>query len=163
MFSNVRGRGRLAAMIGVCAAGVIAAAGVTATGASASAAVAQSQARVPWASVGPGWELVVYTNGTPAKPAPATLYLVSPGGTRYSLHTWRSSASAPSLVDWSGDKTRALFYENAGNGYTRPAGLSILGVRANGSVVTLARYSLTGKLVKVQAGRADAPAHAARI
>jgi hypothetical protein len=180
MFSNVRGRGRLAAMIGVCAAGVIAAAGVTATGASAGAAVAQSQARVPWAAVGPGWELVEYTNGTPAKPAPATLYLVSPGGTRYSLHTWRSSASAPSLVDWSGDKTRALFYENAGNqmmqlnlltgkqsswfrlagqavtaGYTRPAGLNILGVRANGSVVTLARYSLTGKLVKVLATGTD--------
>jgi hypothetical protein len=177
MFSNVWRRGRLAAAIGVCAAGVIAAAGVTASAASAGAAVAQSQSRVPWTAVGPGWELVQYTNATATRNAPTTLYLVSPAGTRYSMYTWRSPVSSLSLVDWSGDKTRALFYGTSSGqmeqlnlltgrlsrftlagqgvvytvGYTRPQGLNILSVGANGSRATLARYSLTGKLLKVLA------------
>jgi hypothetical protein len=171
MSSNVRWRGLVAALIGVCAAGVLAV-GI----ANAGAATAQPQARVPWAKVGPGWELVQYTNGTSAKHAPTTLYLISPGGARYSLYTWKASASfAPGLIAWSGDKTRALLYEGpngqvaqlnlmtgklsqfrlagqaAAIGYTRPDGLNILGVQTNGSVATLARYSVTGARLKVLA------------
>ena len=170
MFTNVWRRGRFAALIGVCVA--VLATGAVATGAAAAA----PQARVPWKAVGPGWELAQYTNGTPAKHGPTTLYLVSPAGARYSLYTWRASASlAPGLIAWSGDKTRALFNGNSQGqveqldlatgtmtrfrlpglayaiGYTRPDGLNILGVRITGQVATLARYSLTGKLVKVLA------------
>jgi TolB protein len=174
MFIDVWRRGRMAALIGACVA-------VLATGAAAAgagAAAAQPQARVPWKSVGPGWELAQYTTGTQAKHGPTTLYLVSPAGARYSLYTWRASAGfTPGLIAWSGDKTRALFNGNsqgqvaqldlltgtmtrfrlAGQayaiGYTRPDGLNILGVRIAiaGQVATLARYSLTGKLVKVLA------------
>jgi hypothetical protein len=75
MFAGVLRCGRLAAVTGVCAAGLLAAAG-----ASAGAATAPQQARVPWAQVGRGWELVQDTNGTPAKHAAAALYLISPGG-----------------------------------------------------------------------------------
>ena len=179
MFGKTGGRGRLAALIGVCAAGVIAAAGASAgTAAAQPRTVAQAgtgaQARVPWASVGTGWVLAEYTNGTPAKHAATTLYLVSPHGTRYSLYAWRASANiAPQLLAWSGDKTRALVstgtdgylaqldlrtgkltrFRLAGRpaalGYTMPDGLNILGVGFTAKGATLARYSLTGKLVKV--------------
>jgi len=122
---------------------------------------------------GPGWELAEYTTRTPSKHGPTTLYLISPGGARYALYTWRSSATwAPQLIAWSGDKTRALLatgidqYEQitlttgavshftlAGHakaiGYTRPSGQNILGYTLNGRTGTIARYSLTGKLVKV--------------
>ena len=172
------GKRRFAALIGVCAAGVIAAAGASAGTATAqprtgAQAGTGAQARVPWASVGTGWVLAEYTNGTPAKHAPTTLYLVSPRGTRYPMYAWRASANtAPQLLAWSGDKARALFstgtsgelaqlslrtgkltqFRLAGQaaaiGYTMPDGLNILGVRF-GDVATLARYSLTGKLVKI--------------
>lgn len=180
MFTNVWRRRWGAALTAVCATGALAIAGVSAGAASAQTqAGTQAQARVPWAKVAPGWNLVEYTNATQTKRAPVTLYLVSPGGTRYSLYTWRSSVSAPSLVDWSGDRTRALFYAPAGGqvtqlnlltgkvsrfvlegrsepiGYTRPDGLNILGAQVGGTVVTLARYSLTGKLVKVLATSND--------
>jgi len=175
MFTNVWRRGRFAALIGACVA-VLATGAAATDAAAASAAAAQPQARVPWKAVGPGWELAQYTNGAPTTHAPTTLYLVSPAGTRYSLYTWRASAGfAPGLIAWSGDKTRALFNGNSQGqvaqldlltgtmtrfrlaglayaiGYTRPDGLNILGVRIAGQVATLARYSLTGKLVKVLA------------
>lgn len=166
-----------AALIAVAAAGMLAAACSNAGAATLrQQATAQQQVKVPWAKVGPGWELAQYTSGTRARPAATTLYLVSPGGSRYSLHTWPASANlATTLVAWSGDKTRALLDEGPGGqaaqlnlvtgklsrfrlagqasalGYTRPDGLNILGVRVDGSVATLARYSLTGKLVKVLA------------
>jgi TolB protein len=172
------GKRRLAALIGVCAAGVIAAAGVSA-GAAAAQPRTEAQARVPWASVGTGWVLAEYTNGTPAKHGATTLYLVSPRGTRYALYTWRASANvAPQVLSWSGDKTRALFSTGTDGGqaqldlrtgkltrfrltgqataigYTMPDGLNILGIRFTGTGATLARYSLTGKLVKVLIGDA---------
>jgi len=52
---------------------------VAVAGASAGAATArqdaaaQPQVRVPWAAVGPGWELAQYTNGSAGKPAATTL------------------------------------------------------------------------------------------
>jgi len=173
MFTKVWRHGRWpAALVAVCAAAMLSAGGSNA-GAATVQATAQQQVKVPWAKVGSGWELAQYTNSTLAKPAATTLYLVSPGGTRYSLYTWRASANfAPGLVAWSGDKTRALLSEGpdgqvaqlnlvtgklsrfrlAGQasaiGYTLPDGLNLLGGRVNGSVATLARYSLTGKLVK---------------
>ena len=128
---------------------------------------------MPWASVGTGWVLAEYTNGTPAKHAATTLYLVSPRGTRYPLYAWRASPNiAPDLLAWSGDKTRALFstgtsgelaqldlrtgkltwFRLAGQasaiGYTMPDGLNIPGIWLTATGATLARYSLTGKLVK---------------
>lgn len=169
MFSNVLRRGRVAALSAICAAGLLGTAGA----ASASASVAHPQAGVPWAQVGPGWSLAEYTNGTKTKHAPTTLYVVSPSDARYAVYTWRASAvAAPALVAWSGDKTRALLSYGGGQmaqlnlltgklskftmagapriiGYTRPDGLNILGVQVKNSMASLARYSLTGKLVKV--------------
>ena len=130
---------------------------------------------MPWSKVGPGWELVQYTTRPaviPVKPGPVTLYLVGPNGARYSLHTWPASAAQPTLIAWSGDKTRALLefpsgkmgqltlatgrlstFTMAGHatplGYTRPTGLNILGVRQVGNTLRLARFSLTGQLLKV--------------
>lgn len=175
---------RRAVLAGAAGAAVLAALTV-ATGATGCAATAQpsqstaatGRAQVPWAEVGPGWELVQYSTGNatiPAKPAPVTLYLVGPSGARYSLYTWPASAAQPSLVDWSGDKTRALLRFPSGMvgqltlatgklstfaltgqgsplGYTRPSGLNILGWQQVGSTTRIVRYSLTGQLLKVLA------------
>jgi TolB protein len=175
MFTNVWKRGRVAALSAACVAGLLGGA-VSAGAGSASATVAQPRAGVPWAQVGPGWTLVEYSNATMAKHAATTLYVVSPGGTKYPVHTWPASASfPPDLIAWSGDKTRLLFLDgdpghlaqlNLQNGkvtrispqgsvqligYTRPHGLNILGVTGTGRFVKLARFSLTGTLLKVLA------------
>jgi TolB protein len=137
-----------------------------------------SSAAVPWRSVGPGWVLDTYSAGTRARPAPTTLYLVSPGGAKYPLLTWRVSATpAPTIVAWAGDKTEALFALPSANGqpagygelnlatgkmtrvafagaattpvgYTLPSGAQILGITQSGQNSTIARYTQSGVLVK---------------
>jgi hypothetical protein len=144
----------------------------------AASRTAGSQSAVPWQSVGPGWVLDTYSAGTRARRAPTTLYLVSPGGAKYPLHSWPVSATpAPTLVAWAGSKTEALFELNSANGqpggygqlylttgkttrvafasaattpigYTRPAGAQILGVTQSGPHTTIARYTRSGALVK---------------
>jgi hypothetical protein len=130
MFSDGRQRGKFVALAAAGAA-IVAAAGVlgtnvargattasTATGATATAA----KAAVPWKSVGPGWVLDTYSTRTMKKAAPATLYLVSPAGTKYPLYTWKASTTqVPLLVAWAGNKTDALFQlyspQNTFSGY----------------------------------------------
>lgn len=163
------------------AAGVIAAVPARAAGAPArSAATRVTVPRpVPWSSVGAGWVLAQYSPGTAAKPAPTTLYLVSPSGVKYQVYQWAAAKTrAPQLLAWSGDKTRALLqvgdsYQleqlNLGTGkatrfnlpidvlpldYTRPSGLQLLGMAANGSATTLARYTLAGQRAQVLGTRA---------
>jgi hypothetical protein len=75
--------------------------------ATAVAAGRAAQAKVPWSKVGPGWVLDEYTVTFP-KAGPAELYLFSPQGTRYQLASWPDSDTAPQLVAWSPDGTRAL-------------------------------------------------------
>lgn len=190
MIVNERGRGRLGRMAGALTAGVLAVGAVglaattgaaAATRATATTRTVSATARVPWSTVGRGWELAEYTTG-PAWPQstdyPVTLYLISPAGARYPMHTWAAHTTVPYLIAWSGDKTRALLglpglpggkYEQltlasgkltAGQlsgraepvGYTLPDGLNILGVTEGSfdtSPSTVARYSLTGRLLKV--------------
>ena len=88
---------------------------------------AGSRAQVPWGKVGPGWSLAMYSasqGGEGVRPAsgPSTLYLVNPAGGRYSLFTWpaRSPRSRWSLLDWSGDVSRALFTSGPDFGSTVP-------------------------------------------
>ncbi len=140
---------------------------------------------MPWSKVGPGWELAEYSAGRPpgegggaVKAYPVTLYLISPAGVRYPMHTWVADAAVPYLIAWSGDKTRALLgltgskYEQltlatgkltAGQlpgraqpeGYTLPDGLNILGGTEGSTGTapsTIARYSLAGQLLKVLTG-----------
>ena len=182
MIANVlrrRGFGRIAVAL---AAGVLAV-GAVSLGAPAGAATTAARARadVPWSKVGPGWVLAEYTNGAAGKVAPVTLYLISPAGVRYPMHTWSGRGTTPYLIAWSGDKTRALLglagsgYEQltlstgklttgklAGqaqpSGYTLPDGRDILGVTetiADGDVARVARYSLAGHLLKVLTRGAD--------
>ena len=76
-----------------------------------------NRAAVPWGPVGPDWVLDTYSTGTRTKPAPTTLYLVSPAGARYPLLSWPVSATpAPAPVAWAGDKTEALFRLYLANG-----------------------------------------------
>lgn len=92
MFANVKGRVALIAALAVGLTGV------------AGAASASGAPRVPWNQAGPGWELVEYSSaaaGVPAKPGPATLYLVSPAGGRYALYHWPASGMpVPAGVVW---------------------------------------------------------------
>ena len=79
---------------------------------------------VPWSQVGPGWMLAMWSPvpgshtgvlpppGSPTyQTATRTLYLVDPAGGRYPITTFAPPGDrpSPSLVDWSGDGTRALF------------------------------------------------------
>jgi hypothetical protein len=177
MLANVWRRGRLAALIGVCTAGVLTAAGVSAGAAMAQPQTpahvrtsVQAQAKVPWAQVGPGWTLAMYATTTSHG---WTLYLAGPNGAKYALRTWPGLTLPGTLVAWSGDKSRALFFndqtgkvtqlnlmtgktnsfiltgQTSPQGYTTPHGLNILAVRNYGSSVALERFSLTGKLQKV--------------
>ncbi len=81
-------------------------------------------AAVPWSQVGPGWMLAMWSPAPGLRPgesrppgsptyqtAATTLYLVNPAGGRYAITTFPppGDGSSPSLVDWSGDGTRALF------------------------------------------------------
>ena len=77
---------------------------------------------IPWSQVGAGWTLAMWNPATPTRggeepvgaPAADTLFLVSPEGGRYKITTFASpteNGSRPTLVDWSGDGTRALFYD----------------------------------------------------
>jgi TolB protein len=81
---------------------------------------------VPWSQVGPGWTLAMWNAASPMnsgdefdpdEPTPynaeTTLYLVSPEGGRYAITTFEApddGNSLPTLADWSGDGSRALFY-----------------------------------------------------
>lgn len=79
-----------------------------ATGA-AGTAPAAPQSGVPWSQVGPGWSLAITTTSTQT----STLYLVSPAGSTYPVHTWSASPSLPGLVAWSPSKTEVLLRETA--------------------------------------------------
>lgn len=80
---------------------------------------------VPWANVGPGWTLAMWSPVTashpgkqlaPGEPDPATatstLYLVDPAGNRYSIGAFGRSDASLRLRDWSGDGSKVLL----GNG-----------------------------------------------
>jgi len=121
---------------------------------------------VPWSKVAPGWTLAEYTTGTYKKAEPVTLYLLDPEGGKYQLYQWPATKTPWQLIDWSGDKSRALFEQFGGKrpimhqltlatgklttfrlpssvgfvlGYTHPTGQNIL-VSQDG----VARYNLSG-------------------
>jgi hypothetical protein len=77
---------------------------------------------IPWSQVGPGWMLALWSpvighrpgemhapNEPTRQEATTTLYLVNPAGGRYPI-TIFPKGSAPMLVDWSGDRSHALFH-----------------------------------------------------
>ena len=154
-------------------AGVAAAAQPAAPAAAAAPAAPAARTGVPWDRVGPGWILAQYTTAHPEGGAsgPETLDLISPSGTRYQLARWPDSRFAPVLLAWSPDGKRALFQVFSGKGgveeltlatgrlstfvmpgmanpigYTTPDGLNIVGGRQSGSLTSLARYTLSGRL-----------------
>jgi hypothetical protein len=154
-------------------AGVAAAAQPAAPAAAAAPAAPAARAGVPWDRVGPGWILAQYTTARPEAGAsgPESLDLISPSGTRYQLARWPDSRFAPVLLAWSPDGKRALFQVFSGKGgveeltlasgrlstfvmpgmanpigYTTPDGLNIVGGRQSGSLTSLARYTLSGRL-----------------
>jgi TolB protein len=200
MIVNPGGRRRLGRLAGAVAAGVLAVGAVSLSATAGSAATAgtahetvstagltaQARAQVPWSKVGPGWVLGEYDAGAAGQTAPVTLYLISPAGVRYSMHTWTGAGMVPYLISWSGDKARALLgltggrYEQltlstgkftvgrlAGQaeptGYTLPDGQNILGVTGGTPSSTVARYSLAGKLrtVLTRGADEDIPVYAA--
>ena len=142
--------------------------------AAAQSAVGASRASVPWNRVGAGWVLTQYTSAAPGgRTGPAELYLISPSGTRYQLARWPNWQLAPQLVAWSPDGQRALFQVFSGQGgaevltlatgqvstfvmpgaanpigFTTPRGLNIVAGQPSGSGTSLARYSLSGRMLQ---------------
>jgi hypothetical protein len=177
MFSSVRRRTRAAVIAGISASVVLGGGAIGTAIAAAGTQATTTAAAVPWASVGPGWVLDIYSTSTKTKAAPTTLYLVSPAGAKYALHTWKASQTPPELIAWAGSKTEALFdlvsaktgpravwaemnlrtgkttdvtFGGASPiGFTRPTGQQILGGRlGSGGIATIARYTQAGALVK---------------
>jgi hypothetical protein len=74
---------------------------------------------VPWAQIGRGWALAVYTTGSPPTggdiAAPVTLYMIDPEGGMYQIYQWSATTDPWKLIDWSGDKTRVLLYDPENN------------------------------------------------
>jgi TolB protein len=77
---------------------------------------------IPWSKVGPGWMLALWSpaishqpgakrdpNEPDADKVTTTLYLVDPAGGRYPITTFQPGSTAR-LLDWSGDRSHALFY-----------------------------------------------------
>jgi len=174
-------RAHLTALLSALLTVLLLAAGALAGVASAQPA-ASAAAAVPWSHVGPGWLLAQYTTAAPegGKTGPATLYLISPGGARYTLASWRDNRTAPQLLAWSPDGKRALFQVFSGKGgveirtlatgrtstfalpggaspvgFTTPDGLNIVAGRTSGSQTILARYDLSGHLTRSLGWSAD--------
>ncbi|HTR95139.1 MAG TPA: hypothetical protein VMI73_25700 [Trebonia sp.] len=175
MFSNARRRTRAAVIAGISAS-VVLGGGALGTAVAAAGTQAASTTAVPWASVGPGWVLDMYSKAPGTKTTPTTLYLVSPAGAKYALHTWKASEPAPELMAWAGSKTEALFQLVSAKtgpiaewaemnlrtgkttdvtfgkaspiGFTRPTGQQVLGAYAGGGSATIARYTQAGALMK---------------
>ena len=76
-----------------------------------------AQSGGPLASAGQGWTLAEYSAATSfdsahSKAGATTLYLVSPQGAKTVMYHWAAAKdSGWRLIDWSGDKSRALFAE----------------------------------------------------
>jgi TolB protein len=144
---------------------------------------------IPWSQVGPGWMLAMWNAATPTNSgdevpegeptpydAPTTLYLVDPEGGRYAITTFAApgeNGPLPTLADWSGDGSRALFSVQGDDltvievdlhsgeqtsftvargyavtpRYTRPEGKAVLLLKSNDvdSAASLRRVDLTGK------------------
>lgn len=90
-----------------------------------------ARSQIPWRIVGPGWSLVEYTSGSAKTAGPVWLFLVDPAGGRYQVYRWAATKTPWQLIDWSGDKARALLQEQGGN---RPALHQL--VLASGKVTT---------------------------
>jgi len=170
----MRLRGAVLTAIVTVLASTLALGSMTSPSAAASPSTAASTARasVPWSHVGAGWVLTQYTSAPPeGGSGPAALYLIGPGGTRYQLASWPSWRTAPQLVAWSPDGSRALFQVVTGRGgaeqlslasgrvstitlpggasvigYTTPRGLDIVAGRPDGDGTSLARYTQSGRL-----------------
>jgi TolB protein len=172
----------LTAIVAALLSTLLLAAGTLAGVAAAQPARSTAGAGVPWSRVGTGWVLAQYTTAAPegGKTGPAALYLISPGGARYKLASWPDWKTAPELVAWSPDGKRALFENFSGRddveqltlgtgrmtrfalpgdttpiGYTTPRGLNIVTGRPSGSGTSLARYDLSGRLVRSLGSSAD--------
>jgi len=146
----------------------------TAGAAAAQSAAGTARASVPWGRVGAGWVLTQYTSAAPGGGSgPEALYLIGPGGTRYRLAGWPDWRTAPQLIAWSPDGRRALFQVFSGQGgaevltlatgqastfvmqgtanpigFTTPHGLNIVAGQPSGNGTSLARYSLSGRLLQ---------------
>src|SRR5579859_6749211 len=84
-------------------------AGLVAGTTAGAAAASTTRVAVPWHQVGAGWVLTQYTTARPqGGSGPVTLYLISPGGTKYQLAYWPAGRTAPQLLAWSPDGKRAL-------------------------------------------------------
>jgi hypothetical protein len=164
-----------AAIVTAALSAILLTAATTAGVAAAQPAAGTARAGVPWDRVGTGWVLTQYTSAPPegGGSGPETLYLISPGGTRYQLARWPDWQTAPQLVAWSPDGRRALFQIFSGKGgaevltlatgqvstfvmqgvanpigFTTPHGLNIVAGQPSGDGTSLARYSLSGRLLQ---------------
>jgi hypothetical protein len=131
---------------------------------------------VPWRLVGPGWTLAVVGTSAPDGEGHPKLLLIDPRGGWYVMYSWPAADNSHfmALIDWSGDRNRALFLLPGRNhttllgqltlrtgqlatvtlsqnlypaSYTKPLGLQVLGTGGS-SGLSLLRMSTTGQVIK---------------
>lgn len=166
----IRGRNTRFAATALVAAGLItasAAAGIASAAAAGqpSATAATAAAQTPWSKVGTGWTLAMYTSSA-NRAGPTTLYLVSPAGSKYAVHTWQHGTNW-NLVAMSPAGNAALFQNTsvmtgktraylmnlksgATSSFRLPQSSLLIGYGPGGTSVlvgtraSIYRYSLTG-------------------
>jgi hypothetical protein len=130
---------------------------------------------IPWSQVGPGWVLATWrpiTGHRPGPPPPnepdpdevsTTLYLVDPLGGRYPITTFPASKNAaPELIDWSGDKGRALFSTVGSRDYTEVD--LHTGAQRTITLAGYPRYTLPeGKALLLTSGGYERPTSLVRV
>ena len=132
------GRGRirrgtvLAASVAVPAVAAVVVAGSVLTGGSALASARPATvAHQPLSRAGSGWALAMYASGRDVMHSRVVLYLTSPAGAAYAMHTWPHGTQWQ-LEAWSPDRSRAIF-----------ATLSVTGGRTSMHQMTLASGATT--------------------
>ncbi len=130
---GTRGGGRLsrrrrvlAAGVAVSAAAVVVGGSVLTGGSALAAGRPAAAAHEPLSRAGSGWALAMYATGRDAMHSRVTLYLTSPAGAAYAMHTWPHGTQWQ-LEAWSPDRARAVF-----------ATLSVTGGRTSVHQMTLA-------------------------
>ncbi len=126
------------------------------------AAHEESRGAIPWAQVGPGWSASSWA--TSAQATSATLYLVSPGGTRYAVGTMppvgiyditsdgrrilTGSSDPSSMLEWdvAAGTSRTIALGQQGATYTKPDGKALLTTDMGSRVTRTQRRGLDGSV-----------------
>ena len=123
----------------------------------------EPRSAIPWSQVGPGWSAASWA--TSAQASSATLYLVSPSGTRYAIgaipptgvyditadgrRVLTGSNDPDAILEWdvpAGTSRTIALGQPGGATYTKPDGKGLLTAQTSGRTMRMQRRGLDGSL-----------------